>query len=186
MKKLALILTLLSLAGCSFYPVDREATQSSFEAVYFFTKEAQLSTEDLKAHPDVLVVQTFEEFKEYARQKLALWIDKSATPFNAEQEQWINKAPQAYYPIVFVDTSDTLYAFRDLLRMCCFMGPAAGYPGYDAPGFSVIQWKETHEPEPPGTIFLQGYNQTPTVQSILDITNALLQGKIQATATMSP
>ena len=171
MNKLALILTLLFIAGCS-------PGTSTKKAVYFFQKEAQLSMEDLQAHPEVAVVQTFDEFKKYARQKLALWIDKSAAPFNAEQEKWINEAPQAYYPIVLVGTSDTLHAFKGLLRLCCFMGPAGDYPGYNAPGFSVIQWKATDEPDDHAVILLQGYEQQPTVQSILDITNALLEGRL--------
>ena len=61
------------------------------------------------------------------------------------------------------------------------MGPAGDYPGYDAPGFSVIEWEETNEPDAHGVIFLQGYNQKPTVQSILEITNALLEGKLMPT-----
>jgi len=189
MKKLALILTLLSVAGCSPMIGTREVTSVSLKAVYFIQKDAQLSSKDLQAHPEIVVVKTFDEFKQYAFQKIALWIDKSATPFNPEQEKWINEAPQAYYPIVLVGTSDPLYAFRDLLELCCFMGPAGDYPGYDAPGFSVIQWKETHEPESPTVTFLHGYNQKPTVQAILEITNALLEGKLKATPTipfMSP
>ena len=177
MNKLALILTLLFITGCSL-------GTSTKKAVYFFQKEAQLSMEDLQAHPEVAVVQTFDEFKKYARQKLALWIDKSAAPFDAEQEKWINEAPQAYYPIVLVGTSDTLHAFKGLLRLCCLMGPAGDYPGYNAPGFSVIQWQETNEPDNRAVLLLQGYNQEPTVQAILDIMNALLEGRLPSlTAT---
>ena len=181
MKKLAFILILISIAGCSHKTDTQEVTSASLKAVYFIQNKAQLSSEDLDAHPEVVVARTFNDFKQYASQKLALWIDKSATPFNPEQEKWINEAPQAYYPIVLVGTSDTLYSFRDLLRLCCFMGPAGDYPGYDAPGFSVIEWEETNEPDAHGVIFLQGYNQKPTVKSILEITNALLEGKLTPT-----
>ena len=184
MKSLAFILILLSLAGCSFNTSPQAATAASFKAVYYFQKEAQLSSEDLRAHPEVAAVQTFEEFKKYARHKIAFWIDKSATPFDSEQEKWINEAPQTYYPIVLVGTSDTLHAFKGLLRLCCFMGPAGDYPDYDAPGFSVIQWKANNEPDNKAVILLQGYNQEPTVQAILEITNALLEGRLTSpTAT---
>ncbi len=71
MKKLALILTLLFVVSCS-------PKSSTKKAVYFFQKQAQLSSEDLQAHPEVIVVQTFDEFKKYANQKVALWTDKSA------------------------------------------------------------------------------------------------------------
>ena len=182
MKQLAVILLLLSSAGCSFNTSTKEAASASFKAVYFYQKEAQLSLEDLQAHSEVIVVQTFNEFKQYGKQKIALWIDKSATPFNSEEERWINEPPQTYYPIVLIGTSDTLHAFRDLLRLDGFMGPVI-YPGMDAPGFSVIQWEATNEPDYHAVTFLQGYNQKPTVQAILEITNALLEGRSKPTPT---
>ena len=137
--------------------------------------------EDLQAHPEVIVVQTFNEFKQYSKQKIALWIDKSATPFNSEEERWINKAPQTYYPIVLIGTSDTLHAFRDLLRLDGFMGPDI-YPGMNAPGFSVIQW-EAKDNLGFHALIQNGYNQKPTIQAILEITNALLEGKLKPMPT---
>jgi hypothetical protein len=183
MKQLAVILIFLSIVGCSLNKSTKETASTSFKAAYFYQKEAQLSLEDLQAHPEVVTVQTFDEFKKYAQQKIALWIDKSAAPFDSEQEKWINEEPQIYYPIVLIGTSDTLYAFKELLRLCCFMGPAGVYPGYDAPGFSVIQWEATNEPDYHAVTFLQGYNQKPTIQAILEITNALLEGKLKVTPT---
>ena len=185
MKQLALILCLF-IAGCSFHTSLNEASSTSFRAVYFFQKEAQLSSEDLRAHPEIIVVQTFDELNKYANQKIALWIDKSTTPFDSEEEEWINTAPQAYDPIVLIGTSDTLYAFRDLLRLHGFQGPAGNYPGYDAPGFSVVQWKATNQPDDHEVVFLHGFNQKPTVPSILEITNDLLEGKVIATPTLVP
>ena len=183
LKPLALILIFLSISGCSLNTDTQETTSAPLKAVYFIQKEAQLSSEDLDARPEVVVVQTFDEFKQYASQKIALWIDKSATPFDSEQEKWINDAPQAYYPIVLVGTSDTLHAFRDLLRLDGFMGPAQ-YPGYDpAPGFSVIQW-EAKDNLGFHALILNGYNQKPTVQALLEITNALLEGRLKPTPTV--
>jgi hypothetical protein len=183
MKQLAVILIFLSIVGCSFNTSTKETASTSFKAVYFYQREAQLSLEDLQAHPEVVTVQTFDGFKKYAQQKIALWIDKSAAPFDSEQEKWINDAPQAYYPIVLVGTSDTLYSFRDLLRLCCFLGPAGIYPGYDAPGFSIIQREPPADSTtaPMDVPFLHGYNQKPTVQSILEITNDFLEGKLRPT-----
>jgi len=140
---------------------------------------------EVQAHPEIVVVHTFEELKKYSQQKIALWIDKSTTPLNSEQEKWVNEAPQAYYPIVLIGTSDTLYSFRDLLKLCCFLGPAGTYPGFDAPGFSIIQREPPADPNtaPMDVPFIHGYNQKPTVQSILEITNALLEGRLIATPT---
>jgi hypothetical protein len=184
MKQLTLILIFLSTVGCIAKAVDaNDSPQVPPKAVYLINGEPELSSEDLQTHPEVIVVQTFDEFKKYAQQKMALWIDKSATPFNSEQEKWINAAPQTFYPIVLIGTSDTLNAFKNLLRLCCFLGPAGEYPGYNAPGFSIIQWEETNQPDYHAVILLQGYNQKPSVQSILEITNALLDGKLPATPT---
>ena len=180
MKYLTLILVFLSIAGCNF---KATYTSASLRAVYLIQGKSELSLEDLQAHPEIAAVQTFDDFKQYASQKIALWIDKGATPFNSEQQEWINDVPQAYYPIVLIGTSDTLHAFRDLLGICCFLGPGI-YPDADAPGFSVIQQEETNEPDYHAVNFLQGYNQTPTVQSILEITNALLEGRLKATPTV--
>jgi hypothetical protein len=182
MRKFALIFLFLSLTSCSLQATGKSA--SSLKAVYFVRGQGELSSDDLQAHPEIVVVQTFDDFKKYASQKIALWVDKNATPFNAEQEKWINEAPQAYYPIVLVGTSDTLHAFKNLLGLCCFMGPAGDYPGYDAPGFSVLQWEATNAPDERAVILLQGYDQKPTVQAILDITNALLEGKLEPTPTV--
>ena len=179
MKKLTLILLCFLLASCNFQTVGNNA--SRLKAVYLVYGQGELSSEDLQAHPEIAVVHTFDEFKKYARQKMALWIDENATPFNSEEEMWINEAPQTYYPIVLVGTSDTLHAFKNLLRLCCFMGPAGEYPGYDAPGFSVIQWGKTNDPNYHAVILLQGYDQTPTVPAILEITNALLEERLKPT-----
>lgn len=188
-KRLALILIFSSIAGClsirnALPGIDRS---SSLKAVYLTHGPGELSPEDLQSHPEVMVAPTFEELKKFTRQKIAIWIDKNATPFDSGQEEWINKAPQTDYPIVLVGTSDTLHAFKGLLRLCYFMGPAGDYRGYDASGFSVIQWKEGNAPDARDVILLQGFNQKPTVQAILDITNALLEGKLRPapTATLS-
>lgn len=155
-------------------------------AVYLAYGQMELSAQDLQAHPEVIVARTFDDFKAHASRKTALWIDKSATPLNAEQEKWINESPQAYDPIVLVGYSDTLYSFRDLLKLCCFMGPAIE-PNME-PGFSVIQWHAAPDPDIRTAAFLQGYPQKPTVDAILNITNALLDGKLKPapTATFAP
>ncbi len=184
MKKLVLLLFLVSATSClSKAAGNHSSTDPNPSAVYLIHGQGELSAEDLKVHPEVVVVQTLEDLKKAASQKTALWIDKSAAPLSPEEEQWINQAPQAYDPVVLVGTSDAVYSFRDLLQFCCFMGPTDDYPRFDAPGFSVIQRGEPSEPNTPAINFLQGFDQKPTVQSILEITNALLTGTLKATPT---
>ena len=149
-------------------------------AVYYYQGHAELSLQDVKAHPEIVVVQTFDKFKQSANQKVALWIDRSAVPFTDQQQQWINDAPQAYYPIVLVGSSDTLHSFRDFLGMCCFSGPAIEpTPMGPELGFSVIQEAASSDPTFPEVTFANGYDQVPTVQAILEVTNALLDGKLK-------
>jgi len=181
MRKFTLIFLFLSLTACNFHPAG--INSSLPKAVYFLRGQGQLSSQDFLAHPEIVVVHTFAAFKQAASHKLALWIDQSATPFDSDEADWINAAPQMTYPIVLVGTSDSLYAFKNLLRICCFAGPAGLYPGFDAPGFSVIQKGAGSDPTFPEVTFVNGYDQVPTAQAILDITNALLEGKLTPAPT---
>ncbi len=79
---------------------------------------------------------------------------------------------------------DTLHAFKNGLSICCFLGPATTYPGYDDPGYSVIMRASGEMGAP--TIFAQDFKQTPHVEDILRITNALLDGNILPTPTVQP
>lgn len=182
MKKFGLLLLLLLMSSCQFRSTDDSSREPAPKAVYLTYSEGELSSRDLKAHPEVIVVRTFNDFKFHGSQTMALWIDKSATPLNAEQEKWINESPQAGNPIVLVGYSDTLYSFRDLLKLCCFMGPATA--GKSEPGFSIIQREAGSAPNA-SAVFLHGYPEKPTVNSILRITNALLEGKLQATPAIT-
>jgi len=85
MRKFALILFLISLTSCNFQATGINASHP--KAVYFVRGQGELSSEDLQAHPEIVVVQTFNDFRKVASQKIALWIDKSATPLNSEQEE---------------------------------------------------------------------------------------------------
>lgn len=192
MRKLIPILLLLLATGCvsgiAGNAAQNEAGSAttpigSVKAIYLTRGQGELTTEDLKDHPEVVVIGTFDELKQHTSQKVALWIDRNVTPLVAEQEKWINEAPQGYYPIVLLGISDTLYAFRDFLGLCCFMGPGGDNSTSNGSGFSVIQREQTNEPEAPSITFLQGYDEKPTVEAVLEITNALLEGKPSPTVT---
>ncbi len=179
MKNFCLLFLFLLISSCQFRSPEDSSREVRPKAVYLTHGQGGLTSKELKAHPEVIVVTTFNDFKYQASPGRALWIDKNATPLNAEEEKWINEAPQAFYPIVLVGSSDTLYSFRDLLKLCCFMGPAT--TAKPQPGFSVIQWEKTSDLNTRTAAFLQGYPEKPTVDSILHITNALLEGQLQAT-----
>ena len=192
-KELVLLLFFLLVASCvsitggsnSSTKTNRlTQTTAHLSAVYFIQGQAELTSQDLQPYPEIVVVQTFDKFKQYANRKIALWIDKGATPLTPEQQEWMNEAPQAYYPIVLVGSGNPLHSFRDLLGLCCFMGPSGDETGLDVPGFSVIQREETNDPAYPAVTFIQGYNRIPTAPAILEITDALLQGRLKATPTV--
>ena len=84
MKHLGLVLILLSMTGCAINGGLSESTATPIKAVYLIQARSELTSGDLQSHHEIAVVQTFDDFKKYAQQAVALWIDKSATPFTPE------------------------------------------------------------------------------------------------------
>ncbi len=192
MKNLAVIFFVFMLTSCSSRAQSNQsttdnilpsATKSLPLAIYYIHGNSEITSHDLQQHPEVIVVQSFGDLKRYANQKIALWVDKGATPLTSDQQEWLNQPPQAYYPMVLVGSSDPLHSFRDLLGLCCFMGPAPDPTASDVPGFSVVQRKETSDPASPEVSFIQGYNQPITVESIFQTTNVLMKGGLNVTPT---
>jgi hypothetical protein len=148
------------------------SASSPFQAVYLVQHPGQLSLDDLQAHPEVAVTGGIDEFKQHAQAKVALWIDKNAV--SQVDDQWLHEMPQKYYPLVLVGESNALCAFREMLTGFGIEGPPADCKA-EASGFSV--WMLREETSSSVSAFMNGYNQQPTVQDILDITNGLLEGK---------
>jgi hypothetical protein len=176
------VLMILFEMGCRSQERPSNSTPIPFKAIYLVQGQALLSSRDLQIHPEIILVKTFNELEQYSHQKVALWIDKGAV--SLMQQDWLNTAPQAYYPIVLIGYSDTLYSFRDLLGLCCFAGPAPGENDQKLKsGFSIIERTESSDPTLPTVTFLKGYDQIPTVQAILDVTNALLEAGLKTPLT---
>ena len=147
---------------------------SPFQAVYLVKHPGQLSLEDLQLHPEVAVTSDFDDFKQHAQTKVALWIDKNA--IELLDQQWLREAPQKYYPLALVGYNEPLYAFREALPVAQIEGPAMDWSTMTLePGFSV--WMIRDETGSSLSAFMNGYNQMRSVQGILDITNALLEGR---------
>ena len=172
------VLMILFEMGCRSQERFSTSTPIPLKAIYLVQGQALLSSKDLQLHPEIILVKTFNELEQYSHRKVALWIDKGAVALL--QQDWLNTAPQAYYPIVLIGYSDTLYSFRDLLGLCCFAGPVpVGNDQKLKSGFSVIERMEASDPTLPAVTFLKGYDQIPTVQAILDVTNALLEAGLK-------
>ena len=171
----ALLIIIAMLIACTAEtePATQPAS-SPFQAVYLVQNPGQLSMDDLQSHPEVMVTNSFDEFKQHAQTKVALWIDKNA--IELLDQQWLHVAPQKYYPLVLVGYNEPLYAFREALSGFEIEGPYADWSTMTLePGFSV--WMIREETGSSLSAFMNGYNQKPTVQDILKITNALLEGK---------
>lgn len=184
---LLIVLVIVTTAPSNpVYRGDETSALPSAKAVYFVQSPGQLATSELQAHPEVIVTNTVSDFKQHAQTKVALWIDKNTTALiNDINDGWLDRAPQMYYPIVLVGYGEP-YSFKLELWICCFGGPAPTTFDWSTkmlePGFSVIQRQGTNGMIS-DTPFLQGYNQTPHVQDILNVTNALIEGTLKPTAT---
>ena len=182
MKRLIVVLVTLLVVSCApkvtvrlGAPTDEPQPASSpAQAIYLVQDSGQLSSDELQTHPEVVVTNTFDDFKHHAPTKAALWIDKNAV--NLVDSHWLHEPPQEYYPLVLVGYNDALYAFRDTLSGFGISGPYVDWSTRTLePGFSV--WMIREETSSSLSAIMKGYNQEPTVQDILNITNALLEGK---------
>lgn len=179
LKFVTVLLTFVFLAACSF-----ATSVAPIRAVYLVQGAGQLPQAELDKHPEILVTHSFAEFKKATRQRVGLWIDKNA--IKLVEEGWLDKMPQASYPIVLLGYNDPLVAFGYQLQLCCFMGHVLTDQEYAATesGFSVME-RESGEPGA-AAIMIQGFPQQPTVEDILKISNELLDERMIHTPTASP
>jgi hypothetical protein len=177
MKLVIILLALVFVSACS-----AQTPVVSIRAAYLTQESGQLPQKELDQHPEILVTHNFDEYKQAARQRIALWIDKSA--IELVEEGWLDVIPQASYPIILVGYNDPLLAFKYSLTICCFLGPVMPDFSDAEPGFSVIG-RANGQPGA-SVIMLQGFKQTSTLDDILKISNALLEGQIIPTPTLLP
>ena len=158
-KKLILLVLFFTM-GCSSPP------KVPAKAVYLVRGVGQLTPEDLQAHPEVTVTDNFETLTKIAQTKVAIWIDINAV--DLVDLEWLSQNPQALYPVVLVGNGDETCSFFSAVHYFTFEIPCCLECSSPPPGFSVniqLGISEGH---------MQGYEKSPTVQDILDITNPLL------------
>jgi len=167
MKRCAILMALVAalLAACT-----RGA--APLQAVYLVQGQEQLDPAELAAHPEVAVAHTWTDFQRLAPSRVALRIDKDA--IDLVDRQWLNRAPQRSYPLVVVGYGSALYAFREALPAFGISGPYVDWSTTTVgPGFSV--WMLRDETGASHAADMKGYQGTPTVQAILEKTDALLE-----------
>jgi hypothetical protein len=179
MKSITVIIIMLLLVGCAPIAIGAESPSTNqsepiiSSTIYLVQGEGQLAASDLRLHPEVMVTNSFDEFKQHSQAKVALWIDKNA--LSLVNMDWLHQAPQKYYPLVLVGYNDALYSFRETLLGFPISGPKIDWSAVRLePGFSV--WMIRGETSSSISTYMMGYAQPPTVDAILTITNALLKG----------
>lgn len=158
--KIYFTIIVLFVAGCVSKPV------TPVKAVNLVRGVGQLTPEDLKAHPEVTVTDNFETLKETAQIKVAIWIDINAV--DMVDLEWLSQSPQALYPVVLVGNGDAECSFFNAVHYFTFEPPCCHECNFPTPGFSVNIQTDISQGH------MQGYEKTPTVQDILDVTNPLL------------
>ena len=178
MKSFTVLMIMLLLVGCAPIAISAESPSTNqsdtniISAIYLVQGQGQLAASDLGLHPEVMVTNSFDDFKQLSQAKVALWIDKNAV--SLVNMDWLHQAPQKYYPLMLVGYNDALYSFRETLLGFPISGPAIDWSTVTLePGFSV--WMIREETSSSISTYMMGYAQPPTVDAILTITNALLK-----------
>jgi len=173
----------------SAWAKDHLLPTSKIRAVYLVSGKGELDQTELTKHPEVVVTGSFKKFKEYAKQRVALWIDKNA--INLVNHTWFYHEPQLYYPVVLVGYGDENYSFGNMLGI-----NGVGDDPFSSsnelstnrrpdPGFSVRQLEKFNLPNDylgfpyPKVVINEGYRYKPHVEGILNITNGLLDGTLK-------
>jgi hypothetical protein len=165
-NKLLIALLALLLAGCLI------ENKGDTKAVYLVGSGQQLSAEELKEHPEIVLVDRYEDLKEIiSKKKVAIWIDKSAV--SLVNDNWLHEEPQKHYPVVLVGYNDPLFSFRDALDGFGIEGPYVDWSQEKIePGFSL--WCIIDETEGVRSAF-KGFDEIPTVERILSETDEYLK-----------
>lgn len=148
----------------------QQAIKPTITAVYLVAKGGgQLTQKDIMQHPEVLVVNTFQDLTKIVNQnkKVEIWIDKNAT--NLVQKGWLLKEPQKYNLLVVIGYDNSLYSFREQL----YLGIHGPYVNWKttkvANGFSV--WLLTESTPNSKTAKDKGYSNEVTVENIFKVTS---------------
>lgn len=156
---------IIFIVGCA--PAFENSSGEPVKAIYLVQGDGQLSQEYLQTHPEVILTNSFDDFKKLAHAKVALWIDINAV--GLVDLDWLGESPQRFYPVVLIGIGDEVCSFFEIMQYFSFSVPCCLNCSSPVPGFSV----NILTSEPGGS--MHGYKQTPTVQDILEITNPLLE-----------
>ena len=158
--KVCFLFVMLFFTGCI------SQRETPVKAVYLIRGVGQLSPDDLQAHPEVAVTDNIDELMGIAKSKVAIWIDINAV--DEVDLDWLSQSPQAFYPVILVGNGDEKCSFFNTIHYFTFEVPCCLECSSSPPGYSVNIQTDISQG------YMQGYETTPIVQDILDITNPLL------------
>lgn len=146
--------------------------------VYLVAKDdGQLTQKDIKQHPEVLVVNSFQDLTKVINQNknIAIWIDKNAT--NLIENGWLLKEPQKNNLLVLIGYDNSLYSFREQLNLGIH-GPKVDWNTTKVGnGFSV--WYLTKTTSNSINATTKGYSDKVTIDNIFKVTDEIIEQTIQ-------
>ena len=157
---------------------QRESRQVTITAVYLAPLgDAQLSQVDLNRHPEVRVVHDFAALRSSAASGQAILVDKESV--DGIDDTWLRDfSRHTRVPVALIGYNDPIYAFRETLPIVGIHGPHIDWNARRlAPGFAV--WRVRTATSAGTSGYLKAFDQTPTVDAVLEVTDALLAGRIR-------
>jgi len=149
-------------------------------AVYLAPRTgAVLGTEDIKAHPQVVVSFSGKQLEGLVTSSTAIWIDINAT--SSVDMAWLQHRADAHIPVALIGNGDRhWFGFQlpvtHLSTRTWFLPPTGTSLG-SPPGFSVWRFEQASPDYEVVDGYLRGFEGTPTVSAVLAVTNALLAGR---------
>ncbi len=143
---------------------------------------AQLTPDDLRAHPEVIVVHDQAGLEAAAQGRTAIWIDKASVDRAVDKASagtvdmdWLRTQYfERHDPIVLVGYGNSLYAFREVLEISGIRGPYVDWKAHPpALGFSTVMLLEATDQG--RKAFMQSSAGQPTAGAILEVTDRLLR-----------
>lgn len=181
----AALTVIIVCTGCTARPQSSEPSGRRREnppaAVYLAPQSgAQLASSDLAAHPEIAVVHTMAELESAAVTRTPIWIDKSVV--DAVAPEWVAGRVEERYPLVVIGYGSPDYAFRVAVPVLpgnpgglFFLREAGRLRRVQGSSAYMITSEKKTTTSYGQTMYLEGFETTPTVTGILKLSGEILR-----------